>query len=274
MKFYGPPTHLGSHLHSCCASKITSYHRRAFVTGRAVIRNHHSQWFCTGRGQIRILVSDLHDCSIRFSKFIITAHLPLRIYHELHQSTCGLQESIAGQEDTYVLNSWIMSYIYSQIMSYILNMFIYVGMILVDNLLQYFMFIIVIYLSSTLNNTVFLICKSLFTFMIYLWIKIKLKTLTFPTIQKSYFSHFSLMAGFVDALRPVPFTSMHFKRWQSRVTLWLTAMGVFWVSNRKPKVNWLLSMRSPMRKPTHAVRAVIGALAEHLQDVYLHDKTW
>jgi hypothetical protein len=39
--------------------------------------------------------------------------------------------------------------------------------------------------------------------------------------------HFSFMAGFVDALRPTPFTGANFKRWQMRVTLWLTAMNVF-----------------------------------------------
>jgi hypothetical protein len=43
------------------------------------------------------------------------------------------------------------------------------------------------------------------------------------------------MAGFVDALRSTPFTGVHFKRWQARVTLWLTAIGVFLVSNGKPE---------------------------------------
>jgi hypothetical protein len=65
----------------------------------------------------------------------IMAHLPLHrsrvetccIYRELHQSTRDLQESTAIQEVTYVLNS--------RIMSYILNMLIYVDMILLDNLL-------------------------------------------------------------------------------------------------------------------------------------------
>jgi hypothetical protein len=35
------------------------------------------------------------------------------------------------------------------------------------------------------------------------------------------------MAGFIDALRPTPFTIVNFKRWQMRVTLWLAAMNVF-----------------------------------------------
>jgi hypothetical protein len=70
-------------------------------------------------------------------------------------------------------------------------------------------------------------------FMGDFWIKIKLKVLIFLTIQKSYYMHFSFMAEFVDALRSAPFTGVHYKRWQAMVTLWLTSMGVFWVSNGK-----------------------------------------
>jgi hypothetical protein len=86
---------------------------------------------------------------------------------------CGLQESTIVEEVTYVLNS--------QIMSYILNMLICVGMILLDNLLQCFMFIVIINLSSTFDSTVVSIYNSLFMFMIYYWIKIKLKVLLFST---------------------------------------------------------------------------------------------
>jgi hypothetical protein len=43
------------------------------------------------------------------------------------------------------------------------------------------------------------------------------------------------MAGFADALKPEKFTGMHFKRWQVKATLWLTAMNVFHVSKGKPK---------------------------------------
>jgi hypothetical protein len=35
------------------------------------------------------------------------------------------------------------------------------------------------------------------------------------------------MAEFVDALKPAPFNGVNFKRWQMRVTLWLTIMNVF-----------------------------------------------
>jgi hypothetical protein len=71
--------------------------------------------------------------------------------------------------------------------------------------------------------------------MIYPWIKIKLKILIFSTIQKPYCRHFSFMARFVDALKHIPFTGANFKRWQMRVTLWLTVRNVFWVSEGKPE---------------------------------------
>jgi hypothetical protein len=44
------------------------------------------------------------------------------------------------------------------------------GMILLDNLLQYLMFIAMIYLSRTCDNTAILICNALVMFMIYHWI--------------------------------------------------------------------------------------------------------
>jgi hypothetical protein len=61
----------------------------------------------------------------------------------------------------------------------ILNILICVGMILLDTLLQYFLFIDVIHLSSTFDSTIVLIFNLLFMFKIYFWIKIKLKVLIF-----------------------------------------------------------------------------------------------
>jgi hypothetical protein len=119
-------------------------------------------------------------------------------------------------------------------MSFILSMMICVAMVLLDNLLLGLIFIAMLDLSSTCDSSTVLICKSLVMFMSYFWIKIKLKVLIYPTIQKPYCRHFSFMAGFVDALRPAPFTGVHFKRWQVKVTLWLTAIKVFWVSEGKP----------------------------------------
>jgi hypothetical protein len=110
-------------------------------------------------------------------------------------------------------------------------------------------------------------------FMIYFWIKIKLKVLIFSTIKKPYCSHFSLMAGFVDALRSTPFTGVHIKRWQSRVTLWQTVMGVLWVSNGKPEGQPTAEHDKAYEEVnTLFVGAVIGLLISHFQDVYLHIK--
>jgi hypothetical protein len=66
-------------------------------------------------------------------------------------------------------------------MSYILNMFICVYIIFLDNLLQCLLFINMIDLFRTCDNTDSLICYTLVMLMIYLWIKIKLKLLLFST---------------------------------------------------------------------------------------------
>jgi hypothetical protein len=66
-------------------------------------------------------------------------------------------------------------------MSYILNILTCVDMILLDILLQCFLFIVVIDLSSTFYIIVVSIFNLLFRFVIYFWIKIKLKVLIFPT---------------------------------------------------------------------------------------------
>jgi hypothetical protein len=35
------------------------------------------------------------------------------------------------------------------------------------------------------------------------------------------------MTGFVDALKPMPFTGVNFKGWQMIVILWLSGMNMF-----------------------------------------------
>jgi hypothetical protein len=91
-------------------------------------------------------------------------------------------------------------------------MLISVVMILLNNLLQCLLFIAMIDISRTCGSIASLIYNALVMFMIYPWIKIKLKVLIFPTIKKLYFGHFSFMARFVDALKHVPFTGVNFKR--------------------------------------------------------------
>jgi hypothetical protein len=98
-------------------------------------------------------------------------------------------------------------------------MLISLGMVLLDNLLQYLLFIAMIDLSIT--------------------------------------------CGTIDALRPMFFTGVNFKRWQIRVTLWINTMNVFWVSEGKPEGEL----------DTIFCGVVVGVLAGSLQDTYLHYKT-
>jgi hypothetical protein len=73
------------------------------------------------------------------------------------------------------------------------------------------------------------------------------------------------MARFVDALRPTLFTGVNFKRWQMRVTLWLTVMNVFWVSEGKPKRELSPEKEKEYSKAnTIFCDAVVGVLAETL----------
>jgi hypothetical protein len=69
-------------------------------------------------------------------------------------------------------------------MSYIFNMLNYVGMILLDNLLQCLLFIAMIDLSRTCGIVTSLICYVLVMFMIYSWIKIKLKVLIYHAAEE------------------------------------------------------------------------------------------
>jgi hypothetical protein len=104
-------------------------------------------------------------------------------------------------------------------------------------------------------------------------IKIKLKVLIFSTIQKPYYRHFSFIAGFVDALKPASFTGANFKRWQMRVTLWLTAMNIFWVSEGKPEGELTPEKEKAYSEAnTIFYNVVAEVLTETLQDTYLHYK--
>nr|AAN64998.1 Putative gag-pol polyprotein [Oryza sativa Japonica Group]ABF95728.1 retrotransposon protein, putative, Ty1-copia subclass [Oryza sativa Japonica Group] len=67
--------------------------------------------------------------------------------------------------------------------------------------------------------------------MIYLWNILNHYMPIFSTIQKPYYRRCDFtMAGFADALMP---TGVHFKRWQIRVILRLTAMKCFWFHDYK-----------------------------------------
>jgi len=81
------------------------------------------------------------------------------------------------------------------------------------------------------------------------------------------------MAGFADALKPEKFSGVHFKRWQVKITLWLTAMNFFWVGKGKPEGE--LS-DDDQKKFSEATTVFLGyifsVLADRLYDVYMHMK--
>jgi hypothetical protein len=107
----------------------------------------------------------------RFSKFIITIHLPLRRAsanrHRLHRVVqtewCLRNSTIVKEEEA----SYVLFYL---IMYHMLNLVIYIGVILLD-LLQCLICIVVINLSSIFDSTVVGICNSLFMFMIYIFLR-------------------------------------------------------------------------------------------------------
>nr|CAE02930.3 OSJNBa0014K14.2 [Oryza sativa Japonica Group] len=79
------------------------------------------------------------------------------------------------------------------------------------------------------------------------------------------------MAGFADALRPDKFTGVHFKRWQIRVTLWLTAMKCFWVSTGKPEGVLTAEQQKQFEEATTIfVGCILSVLGDRLVEVYMH----
>jgi hypothetical protein len=68
---------------------------------------------------------------------------------------------------------------------------------------------------------------------LFFWIKLKLKMPKFLTIQKSDIRHFSV-SGFAAALKPSePFDGTFYKRWCSKMILWLTAINCYHVTQGK-----------------------------------------
>ena len=57
----------------------------------------------------------------------------------------------------------------------------------------------------------------------------------FLTIQKPDIRHFSV-SGFAVALKPsLPFDETFYKRWSSKMILWLTAMNCYHAAQEKPE---------------------------------------
>jgi hypothetical protein len=71
------------------------------------------------------------------------------------------------------------------------------------------------------------------------WIKLKLKMSISPTFQKSDIRHFSV-SSFAAALKPSePFDGTFYKRWRSKMILWLTAMNCYYAAQGNPNSSLL-----------------------------------
>ena len=105
----------------------------------------------------------------------------------------------------------------------------------------------------------------------FLWIKLIGKLLIYLTIQKPYmFRQFSIQ-GFAAALKPSPFTGVHFKRWQTKTILWLTAMNVYWVAGGTPNGTITPEQEKAFRDATTVfVGAILSVIGDKLVDAYLH----
>jgi hypothetical protein len=67
------------------------------------------------------------------------------------------------------------------------------------------------------------------------WIKLKLKMPICTTIQKLDIKHFSV-SHFATTLKPgEPFDGTFYKRWRSKMILWLTTMNCYHAAQGKPK---------------------------------------
>jgi hypothetical protein len=114
----------------------------------------------------------------RFIKFFITTRLPLR---QSRTEGRRLQRELCWADRRFhpivVVKELQVTYdCCSQIMSYLFNMLICVGVILLDNLLQYLMFISMIDIFRTYDTTATLIYNA---FVIFIIIKIKLEVLIY-----------------------------------------------------------------------------------------------
>nr|AAU90206.1 putative polyprotein [Oryza sativa Japonica Group] len=77
------------------------------------------------------------------------------------------------------------------------------------------------------------------------------------------------MAGFADALRPDKFTGVYFKRWQIRVTLWLTTMKCFFVSTGKPMGVLNANHQKEFDEATTLfVGCILSVLGDHLVEFH------
>ncbi|KAM3408252.1 hypothetical protein ACQJBY_001433 [Aegilops geniculata] len=107
--------------------------------------------------------------------------------------------------------------------------------------------------------------------MIYSWIYLIEKLPIFLSIQKPNVCRSFSNSGFAAALKPSPFTGTYFKRWQTKTTLWLTAMNVFWVAGVTPTGTIAPDQEKAFKEATVVfLGAVLSVIGDKLVDAYLH----
>ena len=106
--------------------------------------------------------------------------------------------------------------------------------------------------------------------VIYSWINLIEKLPIYSTIQKPIMCRNFSASGFAAALKPDKFTGTYFKRWQTKTTLWLTAMNVFWVTG--VSTGTIAPEREKAFKEATVVflGAVLSVIGDKLVDAYLH----
>jgi hypothetical protein len=104
---------------------------------------------------------------------------------------------------------------------------------------------------------------------LFFWIKLKLKMPKFLTIQKSDIRHFSV-SGFAAVLKPSePFDVTFYKRWHTKMILWLTTMNCYHVAQGKPEQFTPEEERAFDAADNLFRGAVISALGNKYVDSYI-----
>jgi hypothetical protein len=107
--------------------------------------------------------------------------------------------------------------------------------------------------------------------VIYLWIKLVKKLPIYSTIQKPIMCRNFLASGFNAPLKPDKlFTGTYFKRWQTKTTLWLTAMNVFWVAGVATGTTAPEQEKAFREANVVFLGAVLSVIRDKLVDAYLH----
>jgi hypothetical protein len=168
MKKHEPPMHLGFWLLRCCVTKSTSP-RLSVCTCNWESRS--PEPLCS-----TILNRERANKVLGKKSLLLLNPLHQVLYHSSSTSSSiasGVSSHLPWTSSACARSSWIcccrVSHIRTQLSNYVLHIK-HIDLYRHDlayNMLQCFLFIIVIDLSSTFDSTVVLFCNSLFMFMIY-----------------------------------------------------------------------------------------------------------